>query len=417
MDIKEVMIGLSVNKINAVDIKDNEKIKEINSKLYNIKRQQIDKAKVYMAEDNVYKKYLTENLEYIKSRLAVNVSVKTTVEASKLLQEVDMRIIIGTDYQYAESFDSGVFLQEEYYEGIELTKNEAECSMAKIINSKDRGVDSIDYLIQENVALGMWIYRVSLYTTKQKAFIDFNKKTKKHLYFLKCNEDANDYSYSIYFDIIELFEIYNKLSNQYSAINQLCQLLNIKIEYEINQQSKYENNLNILQQDYPIKSKYLILYQCLSYHVHLLKVINTEGREHINYSSNSYEGENVFSFSNEFIGNKAVNNENLGMAIKCGKGTVNPKITLFCLLGLLVKIPFEELPKHQRFKTSGYEKEENSYIVPEYTDEVLEEAERRVIMLSEAKMKPTRIAKDKVLEVFGEELYNSVYGNYYNVNA
>ena len=105
------------------------------------------------------------------------------------------------------------------------------------------------------------------------------------------------------------------------------------------------------------------------------------------------------------------------MAIKCGKGTVNPKITLFCLLGLLVKIPFNEIPKNLRFGPSGCKKEENSYIVPLYSDKVLEEAERRVIRMSEAKMKPTRIKQEMVKKIFSEELYNSVYGNYYNMGA
>jgi hypothetical protein len=415
MDNKELMIKLSDNKIYAIDIKNNVKIEEANSKLYTIKREQIEKAKAYMAEGNIYKKYLTENLEYIKSRLAVNITVKTTPEAIKLLQEtIDMRIMLGIDSQYTEVFDSGVFLQEEYYEGIELTQVEAECSMAKIISSKNDGIESIDYTIEEKLALGMWMYRVSIYTAKLKAYIRYNKETKKQLYFLKDNEDPNDYSYSIYFDIIELFEICNKSCNQYSAINQLCKLLNIKIEYEINQENKYENNLRILQQDHTLRSRYRILYECLKHHTHMLEVINAEGKEHINYSSNTYYGENIFSFSNEYIGSKAVS---LGAKDKCTKGTVNPKITLFCLLGLLIKIPFNELPKNQRYRPSGYNKEENSYIIPEYTDKVLQMAERRVVMLSEAKMKPTRIEQKRVIEVFGEGLYRSIFGNYCNVGA
>lgn len=416
MDTKELMIELSDKKLHAIDIKNKVEEEEINSKLYQIKRQQIKKAKVYMSDNNEYKKYLTENLEYIKSKLAVNITVETTIEAIKLLQKIDMRVMFNIGYLYTEVFESGVFLQEEYFEGLEMTQYEAEFSMAKIINSKDR-IDCFDYSIEENVALGMWIYRLSIHTTKLKAYITFNKTTEKQLYFLKSNEDTNDYSYNIYYDIIEIFEICTKCANQYSAIKQLCQLLNIKIQYETNQLEKYKNNIKILQQNYLIKKNYLILYKCLISHTQLLEVINMEGNEHINDSSSSYGGENIVSFSNEFIGNKAVNNGSLGMAIKCGKGTVNPKITLFCLLGLLVKIPFNEIPKNLRFGPSGCKKEENSYIVPLYSDKVLEEAERRVIRMSEAKMKPTRIKQEMVKKIFSEELYNSVYGNYYNMGA
>jgi len=297
-----------------------------------------------------------------------------------------------------------------------MTQYEAEFSMSKIINSKDK-IDGVEYSIEENIALGMWIYRLSLHTEKLKAYIIFNKIIKKQLYFLKSNEDTNDYSYNVYYDIIEIFEICTKCDNQYSSIKQLCQLLNIKIQYEINQLEKYKNNLKILQQDYLIKRNYLILYKCLMSHTQLLQVINMEGNEHINDSSSSYSGENIVSFSNEFIGNKDVNKGSSGIAIKCRKGTVNPKITLFCLRGLLVKVPFKDMPKSLKFRPAGCKKEKNSYIVPLYSDEVLEETERRVIRLNEAKMKPTRIKQERVAELFGEVLYRSIFGNYYNVWA
>lgn len=402
MDTKELMIKLSDNKTYAVDINDNGKIEETNTKLYYIKRQHIERAKAYMDNNNAYKKYLTENLEYIKSRVSLNITVKTTDEAIKVLQEkIDMRIIFGIDNQYADIFDSEVFLKEEYYEGIEMTENEAECAMAKVLNSKTE-FTNIAYSIEENLALGMWIYRVSLYTAQLKGYIRFNKKTNKQLYFLKSNEDTNNYEYDLYYDIIELFEICMKSVNQHSAINELCKLLNIQIEYEMKQYKKYEINLKLLNEDSLIENKYPMLYDCLKYHGDFLKFINIYGQKHINYSNINYLEERIFSISNDFIG---------------GKGTVNAKINLFCVLGLLKKIPFDELPKAYRNKTIGYKKEENSYIITSYTDELLNEAERRIIVIKDAKVKPTKINGDICRRIFGEELYNSVYGNYYMIGA
>ena len=109
MDTKELMIELSDKKLHAIDIKNKVEEEEINSKLYQIKRQQIKKAKVYMSDNNEYKKYLTENLEYIKSKLAVNITVETTIEAIKLLQKIDMRVMFNIGYLYTEVFESGVF--------------------------------------------------------------------------------------------------------------------------------------------------------------------------------------------------------------------------------------------------------------------------------------------------------------------
>jgi hypothetical protein len=343
MDARKVIFDLSNEKSHAVDICDNKREQEAKNKLYAIKRQNIQRAKAYIDSENSYKKYLKENMDYIKSKVALNTSVKTTDEAiSLLVGKVDMRVLFGFNGQYAEVFESEVFLKQEYYEALESTKEKAECSMSKIINSKN-GIVNIDHSIIENKALRMWIYKVAIYKEKLKGYTLFNTVTNKQLYFVKTNEDSNDYSYSTSYDLIELYEIISgTCANRYSAIKELCKLLNIINEYEIAQETKYENNLKLLQGDYLSNSNYLILYNCLKCHIHLLKVINIEGNEHINYSSNNYQGDNIVSFSNGFIGSKA------GIS---KKGTVNPKINLFCLLGFLIKIPFDELPKWKRFKT------------------------------------------------------------------
>jgi hypothetical protein len=415
MVTKDKMISLSGEKDYATDINDNELLEEANTKLYNIKKQYINRAKTIVAEQNPYKEYLIENLEYIKSRLALNITVKTTEEAVKALQEkVDMRLLFGIDNQYTEVFESELFFKEEYYEGIEVTQEEAEISMASIINKKD-GFIKINYSIEENKGLGMWMYRLSIYTAKLSGYIAKDSDTGRQRYFLKNNSNLDDYSYDVYFDIIEIYEICNKCENQYSAIKQLCELLNIQIEYEIEQENKYKNNLQILQENKLLKQSYPILHDCLKHHVELLEIVNMEGRGHINYSSNSHKGENILTFSNEFIGNKAVSIGGKDNKIKYKKGTVNPKLTLFCLFGLLHKIPFEDLPKKHRHKTFGYNRKENYYIVPKYTESVLLEAQNRVRKLKEAKVKPTKFTGEKCKIIFGDEIYKSVFGNYYKI--
>ena len=388
MVTKDKMISLSGEKDYATDTNDTELLEEANGKLYNIKKQYIDRAKTIVTDQNPYKEYLIENLEYIKSQLAVNVIVRTTEEAVKALKEkVDMRLIFGIDNQYTEVFESELFFKEEYYEGIEATQEEAEIFVSNLINKKD-GFIKINYSIEENKGLGMWMYRLSIYTAKLSGYIAKDSDTGRQRYFLKSNSNLDDYSYDVYFDIIEIYEICNKCVNQYSAIKQLCELLNIQIKYEIEQENKYKNNLQILQENKLLKQS---------------------------YSSNSHRGENVFTFSNEFIGDKAVSIGGKDNKIKYGKGTVNPKLTLFCLFGLLHKIPFEELPKKHRHKTFGYNRKENYYIVPPYTESVLVEAQNRVRKLKEAKVKPTKFTGEKCKIIFGDEIYKSVFGNYYKI--
>ncbi|WP_160691644.1 hypothetical protein [Clostridium sp. C2-6-12] len=415
MITKDKMISLSGEKDYAVDINDTELLEEANSKLYNIKKQYIDRVKTVVANTNQYKMYLIKNLEYIKSQLVLNINVKTTEEAVKVLKEkVDMRLLFGIDNQYTEVFESELFFKEAYYEGIEDTQEEAEISMSNIINKKD-GFIKINYSIEENKGLGMWMYRLSIYSAKLLGYIAKDSDTGRQSYFLKSNSDLDDHSYDMYFDIIEIYEICNKCENQYSAIKQLCELLNIQIEYEIEQSHKYESNLKILQETCLLEQSYPVLHDCLKYHSELLEIVNIEGKKYINYSSNSYKGENIFTFSNEFIGNKAVSIGQKDNKIKYGKGTVNPKLTLFCLFGLLYKIPFQELPKNHRHKTFGYNRKENYYIVPQYTESVLLEAQNRVRKLKEAKVKPTKFTGEKCKVIFGEEIYKSVFGNYYKV--
>jgi hypothetical protein len=417
MCTKNKMIELSREKDCAVDISDDVLLKETNSKLYSIKRHYIEKWKLNIKEGNYYKKYLEENRDYIKSRYALNIMVKTTEEAIMVLQEkVDMRVLFGIDVQYMEIFQSELFFKEEDYEGIEATEEEADRSMAHIINSKD-GFSNIDYAVEENIALGMWRYRVAIYTEKLQAYIAYNREKKIERYYLKANSKTDDYSYDMYFDSIELFEICMKSKNEYSAIKELCRLLNIEIEYETNQLKKYSNNLKLLQEYKMLEIKCPNLYNCLQNHSELLKVINLEGSEYINNSADSYMGQNIFSFSNEFIGIKAVSKGEPDMKMKYAKGTVNPKLTLYCILGLLIKIPLEELTKKYRYRAFKFDKEENSYIVPLYTEEVLMEAEQRLKILKEAKVKPTKINGDICRAIFGEEIFRSVYGNYYKVSA
>jgi len=48
---------------------------------------------------------------------------------------------------------------------------------------------------------------------------------------------------------------------------------------------------------------------------------------------------------------------------------------------------------------------------------VLNEAEKRITMIKNAKVNATKLTGATCRAIFGEELYNSVYGNYYKVGA
>ena len=65
-----------------------------------------NRAKEYIKEDNKYKKYITDNYEKIKSKICLNIQVKTLEEAIKELEKIDIRKLLNIKTILGENFET-----------------------------------------------------------------------------------------------------------------------------------------------------------------------------------------------------------------------------------------------------------------------------------------------------------------------
>ncbi|ASS66978.1 hypothetical protein [Paenibacillus sp. RUD330] len=254
----------------------------------------------------------------------------------------------------------------------------------------------------------------------QNNFAWISKHEKDVYRYYSKRDGGNTIGLSI-FDLIEIIDGVNigEKAGFRHAQEELARLLDLeglRDEWKINQWEKYQNNLQALRDNnQKFEREFPSLYKLVQKYLTYLEYFNTHEEEGI-FRSFSYREEHVFFTSTNRI------KEKLGKS----QSTVTRSVNLLTLLGMIEKIPHNQLPSHlleisnrilERRINKGYKggKRITFYQVPKYTKQTLDSAEDIATKVHESGMWESQIKREKVEKVFGKEIADRVFLSDYHV--
>lgn len=227
------------------------------------------------------------------------------------------------------------------------------------------------------------------------------------------NEKGYYYYYSrkkkgvLSLDIIDLLAIFRNES-QKKVMNFIEKNWNILgfSDWYIEQNRKYQQNIKMIENIIQNKKEYPNLNKLVKKHWILLHYLNEFAKEKIIKEEFAVENYSIFFISNNYLKEKYLP--------KYSISTINNLINLFCVLGFVKKIPFEQIPEQLSDQLYVFQKKKNkknhtSYYALENFESVLKEAEERAKILVAEKVSYYQITKEKVKEIFGSNFVNKIY--------
>lgn len=230
-------------------------------------------------------------------------------------------------------------------------------------------------------------------------------KTKDGYYYYKC------FGCGKLYDIIGLYQEVKK-RNFSQTIDDLSKFFGINFKYShwiITQWQKYYENSIFIEHFAELKYDeiYPNLYKILKPRLKYLSLINHYGLSKISSEKYIYNNENLFFVSYRYFAQK------YGISVT----TATRNINLFAVLGLLQKVPLDEINQEiaqkalSEAKGKDVLKTVNFYIIPRFWD-VAEKAERIAKTLLDNKFCITKcMNKFYLIKIFGQKFADSVYND------
>lgn len=201
------------------------------------------------------------------------------------------------------------------------------------------------------------------------------------------------------------------VGNTYKAIKELCGLFDIKIRYCMEQEEKYNFNIDKIYDKEYIKTNYSALYKYISRYLYILEELLEEGKKNIISTKFSFSGESVFFCSGNSLHAKLKEKrKNILTIDPKSQNQLSKIINLFCILGLILKLKNNEVPMEMRRKPRKNEKFQNYFIVRKYTEYDFVKSEEIVNKLIQKGVSAMKVTGDICKEVLKEQ-YNNVYLN------
>ncbi|CDM68427.1 hypothetical protein CM240_1263 [Clostridium bornimense] len=378
------------------DLKNKNNGSDIKKKIGIIIKNNINRMKENIEVDNYYRKYIVKNKSVISAMCSYSLEVSNYKEAISLIGAVDIRKFFDIDVDLNMIFQNKVFYGVEEVDGEIYTDED---KMKRAINGYGKEILNVKII---NMRFNRFTYYAKYKVNKNNTYI--NKINDKYYMFFKRLKNEEEEK----FDLINLYEIIMTTPNTITAINELCDILNIKIKYVEQQKDKYYSNKlflsTYLETEYKILSKYINKYRFV------LDELLEQGEKNIYMDEYSFKGENVFFAGSEYIRdilNKK--NENNKMIRKIEQDKVTRAINVFCTLGFIEKLKKEDVPIKMQKNNYEYKKGLNYYIVYKYNHKLFENAEKRVLVLKENKISLTKFGEKSCMKLFGEEVTNMVF--------
>ncbi|QHE62220.1 hypothetical protein FHE72_15250 [Rossellomorea vietnamensis] len=209
--------------------------------------------------------------------------------------------------------------------------------------------------------------------------------------------------------------IEDKVTGEVYTLTWLNDQFNIKYGFTFTEYSphyvKIEWNLEQLSNEEQLEKKYPFLNRLIKRRVHFLNTLIEYSREKIVSPLARKEGNYYFFASSRYLASKYFSSYN----------TWNRNISIFCTLGLLNKVKTDNRMTERRAtretKTLAkamkieYTKLNpiNFYTIPNYSVELLKEADRRAKVLIDNNFRTNGFSKFYLIKVFGQDFANSVF--------
>lgn len=289
----------------------------------------------------------------------------------------------------------------------------------KPLNVKvDNFADLLEILKKQNILLASNIDPSALGKTFKCCFHDDENpsanvlKTKRGHYLYKCFGCDRTY------DVVAIYQEITKKSFS-SSIKDLTSFFGIEYqqsEWVKNQIDKYHQNLVTLMEfkknDY--EAIYPNFYKLLKNRSHYLYFLNSFGLGALRSEKESYQGESIFRISYDYFTKTFSSNRVTYI-------TTLRYINLFCTLGLIKKVPINEVPKHMaadalkhmekiaEFKESDKISPVNFYIVYNIHDRMKIADDRAKVLLKNGFRISKTMNKDYLIITFGQAVADEVY--------
>lgn len=231
-------------------------------------------------------------------------------------------------------------------------------------------------------------------------------------YYYKCHSKECNYGPGTIIDVAQ--KIYGK--NRYDAVKLLIQQYNIKIDDTWKNEYKeiLKKNIQIIENIEDCKDKYPNLFGCI--HRINRDLVSKQRLAQERTALKSSMGEPMFICSlDEFERTRAP------LINPISYGHQNEKVDRYCLLGLMKKLPDSEIDNgilsiayHKRDIKKKNSKIANlsrvqMYSIPEYTEELLKEADNTAALMKKHGVRMNSISYDLISDIFGEQKAKYVY--------
>ena len=367
--------------------------------------QGVKELKEQVDKNNTYKLYVIENQRVITKKYGFDKVVESYDKAVELLKTIDIREIFNIAMKLNVPFESKLFPKIEEWEGQEFD-SEQEAIEALRKKSENKRI-----LISKIVKTKFNKYKYNVIYTLQNRMVYINEINEQYRLFFKRNKGVARVVEEESFDIINLYEIIMDVGNTYKAIKELCGLFDIKIRYCMEQEEKYNFNIDKIYDKEYIKTNYSALYKYISRYLYILEELLEEGKKNIISTKFSFSGESVFFCSGNSLHAKLKEKrKNILTIDPKSQNQLSKIINLFCILGLILKLKNNEVPMEMRRKPRKNEKFQNYFIVRKYTEYDFVKSEEIVNKLIQKGVSAMKVTGDICKEVLKEQ-YNNVYLN------
>lgn len=362
------------NELNEIEKINNLKIdSNIAYEIYNKNINNIERIQKYFNLIN-YKypiEYLNNNI--IEDKL--NISVKTTMDAIKIINSINLfKYIFNTNSK--EKKDLKIPINYSYL--MLLDSDEEAKSILENKTNKD------NYVCEHKSS-----YRnlIEVYSKKEAFFrISFNKERKEYYIAIYNSKESENY---IKYNFIDFYAILSNISKK-EAIVKLMNLLKIEVTdvKEIlkiyNDNLKTLNTLRNLNGD--MYRNLCHLYTIIQKHIYALEeIINIALIECYFYNENKKIGYIFFSLS--FLANR----------LNKSQSVISNYVNGFCLLGFIEKKKLDEKNIVYKINLFNYELITNANKIA------------RKMKSKETVIKFSSITKRNISKLFGEEIANSIF--------
>ncbi|MPM34502.1 hypothetical protein SDC9_81085 [bioreactor metagenome] len=234
------------------------------------------------------------------------------------------------------------------------------------------------------------------------ASIFINEETGHYLY--KCHSHNCDFETG---SIIEVVQKLRKCDIP-QAINFIKRVYGLEIsetEWQINEKSVLKGNIQYLESG-QLQEQYPTLYKRIRNYIPILIKFNEIALKYV-YDEPVKGTDKVIFFSSVRYICKHLKNADVS--------DTNSRINLLVFLGLVVKLDENSIPKGMLEKSkeqTRLKKQKNDvtyYLIPQYTDELLQEAENYAVLFKERNMTIKGWSRELVIRTFGEEVADRVF--------